>query len=77
VKGKSSPVAVIPQSLSPQLAPLSQSPIATPRFGVGELPLPSFSLESSGVMPTGGIDKSIKLATAERCEKVINVGVVC
>lgn len=52
-------------------------PTPTGNFGVGELPLPVFSLESAGVMPTGSIDHSVKLSTAERAEKVIKVGVVC
>ena len=67
-------------SRSPGAGPISPSirtPLAVGRFGVGELPMPVFSLESAGVMPTGGIDHSVKLETAERAEKVIKTGVVC
>ena len=39
--------------------------------------MPRFSLESAGVMPSGGLDNSMKLSMSERAEKVIKVGVVC
>lgn len=39
--------------------------------------MPKFSLESAGVMPSGGVDDSVKLSMKERAEKVIKVGVVC
>lgn len=62
---------------APESPPSSAQPAATGKFGIGELPMPLFSLESVGVMPTGGVDHSVKLNTAERAEKVIKVGVVC
>ena len=58
---------------------ISPQPTAgvTGPFGVGELPMPCFSLESAGVMPTGSLDLTVKLNVSERAEKVIKVGVVC
>lgn len=54
-----------------------QAPKKSNTLGVGDLPLPCFSLESAGVMPTGSIDDSVKLSTSDRAEKVIKIGVVC
>lgn len=39
--------------------------------------MPRFSLESAGIMPSGGLDNAMKLSMSERAEKVIKVGVVC
>ncbi|XP_067938871.1 band 4.1-like protein 3 isoform X3 [Watersipora subatra] len=47
------------------------------KFGPGELPIPAFSTESAGVMPTGGMDDSVELKTSDRVEKPPTVATTC